>query len=69
MCDPTGGFLTAMAIGAATGGIGAAITGGDVGKGMLMGGIMGGVTGGFFPGSVGVTPGLDMLPGAGFQMM
>ena len=46
-----------MAIGAVTGGVGAAITGNDVGQGILMGGIMGGVTGGFFPGSVGVTAG------------
>jgi hypothetical protein len=68
MCDPTG-IMIGMAIGAATGAAGAAITGQDVMTGALMGGIMGGVTGGFFPGSVGVTPGLDMLPGAGFQMM
>ena len=49
MCDPTGGFLTAMAIGAATGGVGAAVTGGDIGQGMLMGGIMAGVTFGLAP--------------------
>ena len=68
MCDPTG-IMIGMAIGAVTGGVGAAVTGNDVGSGILMGAAMGGVTGGFFPGSVGVTPGLDMLPGAGFQMM
>ena len=60
MCDPTGGFLTAMAIGAATGGIGAAVTGGDIGQGMLMGGIMGGITGGFMP------PGVDGIASSGF---
>jgi predicted lipid-binding transport protein (Tim44 family) len=53
MCTPT--ILVGMAIGAVTGGIGAAVTGNDIGQGMLMGGIMGGVTGGFFPGSVGVS--------------
>ena len=68
MCDPTG-IMIGMAIGAVTGGVGAAITGNDIGSGILMGAALGGVTGGFFPGSVGVTPGLDMLPGAGFQMM
>jgi hypothetical protein len=49
MCDPTGGFLTAMAIGAATGAAGSAITGGDILQGALMGGIMGGVTFGLAP--------------------
>ena len=49
MCDPTGGFLTAMAIGAATSGVSAAIQGGDIGNAMLMGGIMGGVTFGLMP--------------------
>ena len=67
MCDPTG-IAIGIAIGAATGAAGAAITGNDIGRGALMGGIMGGATGGFFPGSVGVTPGFDMLPGAGFQL-
>ena len=46
-----------MAIGAVTGGVGAAITGNDIGSGILMGAALGGVTGGFFPGSVGVTAG------------
>ena len=55
MCDPTG-IMVGMAIGAVTGGVGAAITGNDVGSGILMGAAMGGVTGGFFPGSVGVGP-------------
>ena len=44
MCEPV--TLTAMAIGATTGAIGAAATGQDVFRGMLMGGIMGAVTGG-----------------------
>ena len=55
MCDPTG-IMVGMAIGAVTGGVGAAVTGNDIGSGILMGAAMGGVTGGFFPGSVGVTP-------------
>ena len=45
MCDPAGiGF--AIAIGAATGAAGAAITGGDPLQGALMGAAMGGVTAG-----------------------
>ncbi len=44
MCDPVIG--TAIAIGAATGAAGSAVTGGDVMQGALMGGIMGGVTAG-----------------------
>ena len=55
MCDPTG-IMIGMAIGAVTGGVGAAVTGNDIGSGILMGAAMGGVTGGFFPGSVGVLP-------------
>ena len=50
MCEPV--ILTSIAIGAATGAVSSAITGGDV----LQGALMGGITGGFFPGSVGVTP-------------
>jgi predicted lipid-binding transport protein (Tim44 family) len=51
MCTPT--ILVGMAIGAVTGGIGAAVTGNDIGTGILMGGVLGGATAGFFPGSVG----------------
>ena len=58
MCEPT--LLTAIAIGAATGAAGSAITGGDVLQGALMGGIMGGVTmgmGGFAAAAPGVEAG------------
>ena len=68
MCDPVS-IGIGIAVGASTGAVGAAITGQDIGKGALMGGIMGGITGGFFPGSVGVTPGFDMLPGLGFNVL
>ena len=63
MCDPTG-IMIGMAIGAVTGGVGAAITGNDIGSGILMGAAMGGVTGGFFPGSVGVENIYAFAPGA-----
>ncbi len=51
MCEPA--TLTAIAIGAATGAAGAAITGGDPLQGAIMGGITGGFTGGLSP-SMGV---------------
>ena len=44
MCEPV--TMTAIAIGAATGAAGAAITGGDILQGALLGGIMGGATAG-----------------------
>ena len=47
MCEPV--ILTSMAIGAATGAVGAAVTGGDVLQGAFMGGITGAVTGGMLP--------------------
>ena len=58
MCEPV--FWTSVAIGAATGAAGSAITGGDVLQGALMGGIMGGVTmgmGGFAAAAPGVEAG------------
>jgi hypothetical protein len=66
MCDP---ISIGIGIGAATGAIGAAATGGDVLQGALIGGAMGGVTGGMggFSGggtlasvgqSLGATPGI-----------
>ena len=54
MCPPV---ATSMAIGAATGALGAAITGGDPLQGALMGGVTGGISGGLLP-----TPG-----GLGFE--
>ena len=45
MCDPAGIGL-AIAIGAATGAVGSAVTGGDPLQGALMGAVMGGVTAG-----------------------
>ena len=64
MCEA---IMIGMAIGAATGGIGAAVTGGDIGQGMLMGGIMGGVTAGFLPAPVnGVTEGFLSTVGTPF---
>ena len=59
MCDPTG-----IAVGAAIGAATSAATGQDP----LMGAVLGGVTGGFSPGSVGVTPGLDMFATTGFNI-
>ena len=49
MCEPV--TLTAMAIGATVGAVGAAATGGNV----LQGALLGGITGAIFPGGVGVT--------------
>ena len=46
MCPPV---ATSMAIGAATGALGAAITGGDPLQGAIMGGITGGISGGLSP--------------------
>ena len=49
MCEPV--TLTAMAIGATVGAVGAAATGGNV----LQGALLGGITGAIMPGGVGVT--------------
>ena len=51
MCDPVIG--TSMAIGAATGALGAAITGGDPLQGALMGGVTGGIGSQFLPAAPG----------------
>ena len=51
MCEPA--TLTAIAIGATVGAVGAAATGGNV----LQGALLGGITGAIFPGGVGVTAG------------
>jgi hypothetical protein len=56
MCEPT---LIAIGIGAAVGAATSAATGNDP----LMGALIGGATAGFMPGSFGVTPGFDLLPG------
>tara|TARA_R110002051_G_scaffold5507_2_gene28305 strand:- start:1271 stop:1840 length:570 start_codon:yes stop_codon:yes gene_type:complete len=69
MCDPTGGFLTAMAIGAATSGVSAAIQGGDIGSAMLMGGIMGGVTFGIMPPGAFTAGTSQIAGGSGFINM
>ena len=55
MCEPV--FWTSVAIGAATGAAGSAITGGDPLRGAIMGGLMGGVTVGMSGFAGGADPG------------
>ena len=57
------GAATAGALGAGIGAIGAAATGGDVGKGALSGAVSGAVTGGIAPGLGGITAGLGSTVG------
>jgi len=52
--------------GAAVGAIGAAVTGGDIGRGALIGGITGALTSGFAPGGFGGVEG-TALAGGGFE--